>query len=466
VRVQLDTVDQQSVANYVALESIMNPNSWYIRQSTATHPFILVHQTRQQKQMLKLYGGTIVGMDATYKTTKWKFPLFLINVVTNHGHGYPVALFILQEETSVCIGEALRILRKWNPEWQPTYVMIDKSDAELNAISDVFDEHTTCLLCDFHRLQAWWRWLRVKDNGVPADRARYVFRDLSELAKLEDPVVYELMVEKFKSRYYPELPSLKPYLDKEWLSCDDLWAQCYRRFYHGSIDTNNYMESMNQKIKGKWLNKRVDNRMDSLLRVYCDKIAVGYDREYLHQNIKSLRFGALTRLVPLDNWCSGRPDNVVKELMQRRDSARNMRVLVQSVDCPELSKFWVSKSDLTILTMFHLAQKTGTTAATTVSDFKESLTRDMSMYHVDIIGGTCTCPDHLMNKLVCKHMFVILERIKNNGGVSSMFSFEDISIKLTGLPRLVIDMECCGGDQALDDPLFGMEEVCIILEIF
>eukprot|EP00198_Chlamydomonas_reinhardtii_P012072 XP_001701409.1 predicted protein [Chlamydomonas reinhardtii] len=44
-------------------------------------------QLPEQQRMLKLYGDTIVSMDATYKTTKWGFPLFLITVVDNHGHG-------------------------------------------------------------------------------------------------------------------------------------------------------------------------------------------------------------------------------------------------------------------------------------------------------------------------------------------------------------------------------------------
>ncbi len=48
--------------------------------------------------------------------------------------------------------------------------MTDKSSVELSAIENV---HPSCirLLCDFHRAQAWERWVNKSSNGVlPHDR--------------------------------------------------------------------------------------------------------------------------------------------------------------------------------------------------------------------------------------------------------------------------------------------------------
>lgn len=64
------------------------------------------------------------------------------------------------------IAEALGILCMWNPEWQPQHVMIDKSDAEQSAVEQTFGGSTAILLCDFHRLQAWWRWLNDGKHGM------------------------------------------------------------------------------------------------------------------------------------------------------------------------------------------------------------------------------------------------------------------------------------------------------------
>jgi hypothetical protein len=41
---------------------------------------------------------------------------------------------------------------------------------------------TTVLLCDFHRLQAWWRNINKGDMGVPTARKKVVFGALISLA--------------------------------------------------------------------------------------------------------------------------------------------------------------------------------------------------------------------------------------------------------------------------------------------
>ena len=98
-------------------------------------------------------------MDATYKTTRYDLALFFICVRTNVGYQV-VGEFITQSETAEQIAEALTILKSWNPSWNPPYFMVDYSDAELGAIEQVFP-HCKVFLCDFHREQAWERWVKV-----------------------------------------------------------------------------------------------------------------------------------------------------------------------------------------------------------------------------------------------------------------------------------------------------------------
>ena len=49
-----------------------------------------------------------------------------------------VASFVVQNESEEAIVEALQMLKKWNPPWNPTFFMTDKSEAEINAIEKVF----------------------------------------------------------------------------------------------------------------------------------------------------------------------------------------------------------------------------------------------------------------------------------------------------------------------------------------
>ena len=71
--------------------------------------FLFVHQTSDQQMLLNTYGKMVL-LDATYKTTKYALPLFMLAVSTNVKY-VPVAEFIVQSETSSNIKEALEIIK-------------------------------------------------------------------------------------------------------------------------------------------------------------------------------------------------------------------------------------------------------------------------------------------------------------------------------------------------------------------
>lgn len=121
---------------------------------------LLVHQHQWQKDLLKKYGNDICLINATYKTTRYDIALFFICVKTNVGYAV-VAEFVIQEETAEKIEESLKILKDWNPNWQPKYY----SEAELLAIKNCFPA-TKVFLCDFHREQAWERWCKDHKHGT------------------------------------------------------------------------------------------------------------------------------------------------------------------------------------------------------------------------------------------------------------------------------------------------------------
>ena len=119
-------------------------------------------------------------MDATYKTTKYDLPLFFITVHTNSGYCV-VAEFIVQSESQCYIEEALSIIRSWNPDWKPDFFMTDYSEAEISALEASFP-NTTVYLCDFHREQAWERWVKNCKHGLTADEAEILLEHLRAIA--------------------------------------------------------------------------------------------------------------------------------------------------------------------------------------------------------------------------------------------------------------------------------------------
>jgi hypothetical protein len=131
---------------------------------TSEKKLLFVHQEDWQKELMVCYGNMVTLMDATYKTTKYSMPLFFVCVKTNVSYSV-VAEFIIQSETSEDIFEALSVLKTWNPDWNPNFYLLDYSDAEIAAVKKIFPT-TTVYLCEFHREQAWERWVKEKRHGL------------------------------------------------------------------------------------------------------------------------------------------------------------------------------------------------------------------------------------------------------------------------------------------------------------
>ena len=199
-----------------------------------------VHQTDWQKDLLVRYGNTISLIDATYKTTRYELALFFICVRTNVGYSV-VGEFIVQSETTHNIGEALEVLRKWNPEWNPLYFISDYSEAELTAIEAVFPNAKT-YLCDFHREQAWLRWCRDHTHGLTQEEAD-ILLDLLRACAWAPPADgpdlaqhYKEAVSQLKlSQVWRNHPAVRQWLCTKWLpiskvTFQHIWAETIETF--------------------------------------------------------------------------------------------------------------------------------------------------------------------------------------------------------------------------------------------
>ncbi|XP_060720781.1 uncharacterized protein LOC132842132 [Tachysurus vachellii] len=125
---------------------------------------IIVLQTPSMRDNLHKYGREIVFMDATHGVNQYGFPLFTLVVRDSHGHGIPVAYIILGNEKQDTLQLALEKLK---PSFSvlPRCFMVDKDQAEINAIWRVFNE-SDILLCWYHVTQAVTRWLSRSESGV------------------------------------------------------------------------------------------------------------------------------------------------------------------------------------------------------------------------------------------------------------------------------------------------------------
>ena len=153
---------------------------------------LLLVASDEQKRMLARYGSTTY-LDATYKVNKWGFAFFMVVVVDEHRRAFPCAYFIIQHERTECVGEALAYLKHLVPNWNPTTIITDKADEDINACRAVFP-NVLMILCEFHAKQAWLRWLRTSAHGVAQAKQKQVYNVLNDIMKTPTVAIANLKV--------------------------------------------------------------------------------------------------------------------------------------------------------------------------------------------------------------------------------------------------------------------------------
>ena len=140
---------------------------------------LFVYQSFEMKEMFHRFGNELLLLDATYKTTKYTLPLFFLVVKTNLIFQV-CAVIVLQEESTEMIAKALNTMKMWNPEVLPNYAFVDFDEREIVLLESTYP-NIEVYLCDFHREQAWNRWVNKAENGVAnvADQVKVYLRSIA-----------------------------------------------------------------------------------------------------------------------------------------------------------------------------------------------------------------------------------------------------------------------------------------------
>ena len=76
---------------------------------------------------------------------------------------------------------------------------------------------STVYICDFHRLQAWQRWLNTSSHGLVQGKEE-VLALLKNLAKAPTETAYEKALQSLKeSQYWKTNSDLRNWFEKMWL---------------------------------------------------------------------------------------------------------------------------------------------------------------------------------------------------------------------------------------------------------
>ncbi|DBA01703.1 TPA: hypothetical protein N0F65_010354 [Lagenidium giganteum] len=188
----------------------------------------------------------VFHFDATYKTNKCGYPLFVCGISDVSRTFFPVAFFVSSQQTAPQYAMALTALQKVfeavvGKDLTLQHFMGDADLAQYSA----FGKHAQFLMCYFHVLQN----VKKRMGTCPTASAavhKYIYkmhfaRSFGDLQSISAEAVMEWT-------RHPSLESFIPYFHSQWMA-SDMWRW---QAYHtppGMAVTNNPIESFNRIIK-------------------------------------------------------------------------------------------------------------------------------------------------------------------------------------------------------------------------
>ena len=89
------------------------------------------------------------------------------------------------------------MIKSWNSRWKPKYFRVDYSMAEINAIESEFPD-VAVYICDFHRGQAWQRWVKAGKNGLTVGEQKMFLELMQAISRARSETSYKKAVESLR----------------------------------------------------------------------------------------------------------------------------------------------------------------------------------------------------------------------------------------------------------------------------
>ena len=132
--------------------------------------------------------------------------------------------------------------------------MTDYDDSEISALEESFPGMHV-YICEFHREQAWTRWVKKGENGLKLDEQNQLLSCLRNIARSKSEAeLQKRKVELEETSFWKRKKNLRTYLTNQWLKCESRWVQCYRNpIADRCVNTNNGVEALNKVLKYNYL---------------------------------------------------------------------------------------------------------------------------------------------------------------------------------------------------------------------
>ncbi|XP_069586169.1 uncharacterized protein [Ranitomeya imitator] len=206
-------------------------------------------------------SGEIAFMDSSRSMDRHNSRIFLLLAPSVAG-ALPLAILVMYSEAQVVITRALKLLQSILPEdafygrgieHGPGIIITDDSHSERNSLKDRFSD-SRLLLCKFHVLQAFWRYIWDSNNHVQKVDRQDIYTLFKKLVNEQSQQQFEsLFTEVMSSPMLKKYLNVQKYLEKMRDRAGE-WAMCHRAtLLTRGPDTNNYSEANIRVLKEKVL---------------------------------------------------------------------------------------------------------------------------------------------------------------------------------------------------------------------
>ena len=283
-----------------------NNNENFAAMSNTDDALIVAVCTPLMKRVHRMvkHSGELVFVDAGGNMDRQNTRVFLLLTHSAAG-GLPLGVLLVSNEQCSTVTSALRLYMTLLDDdcfggrgsGGPVIFMTDDSAAERNAIQTVFPD-ATLLLCAFHILQAFWRFLWDNKTGVKKEARQQLFTLLKSMLYA---TTEEQLDALFTSATYNTTlinhPKVLSHLQSLYSRRLE-WALCCRadlpvRGNH----TNNFCESAMRVMKDKVLQRTKAFNVQQLIDFVVTRLESHYQRRLIDAANNRLDVNQRSRLV-------------------------------------------------------------------------------------------------------------------------------------------------------------------------
>lgn len=206
----------------------------------------LLYQDRAMQQTFQDYPELLL-IDATYKLTDVRMPLYILLVVDGNGESEIVGSFLVSDETRGTISTMIQSFKDSNPAWDNVQAIIsDKDFVERSVMREEFPK-ASLLICLFHVPRTLRREVTCERMRIRPPQRDLCLEIMQKIVYSDSTDEYARNVEMLEST---GIESVYNYFNDNWAPIKEEFIECFKgRNLTLGNRTNNRLESINEKIK-------------------------------------------------------------------------------------------------------------------------------------------------------------------------------------------------------------------------